>query len=291
MDEHEPLPTDFRSYVSASGDVLPLPTPDPSNELMIRNSLANRALGDVEYPAVETDTNSPEVPETQKLSSAEAIFMLRRGNGFYPRNNVEKNTLLGITGLSNKIKFPVILYFQEIEEHQKKSVSKDPEAALCSKVREFAGYAKQSAMDIKMAKLFERTKVERNFRDGALVSEAIPASYLEDDLTTRQALTTLARMREIDLFVEGEGEDPLESKSGIDVLVGKELTARILDLLKGVRISRLMDLNTRMMNEENDRFTYWRDRVSESKMYNENISLVSNELLTDLDKLRPTQKP
>ena len=285
MHEHGPILIDSPHSESESGEIFQVGT--------ISNSLAKKAFENSNSPVAETATDTLEIPETQKLSSVEAIIMLRRGNGFYPRDNVEKNSLLGIAGSSHKIKFPVIRYFQEIKSHQENSVSNDPVAALRSKVREFAGYAKQSAMDIKMAKLFERTKVERHFRDGALVSEAISASYLEDDLTTRQALTTLARLREIDLFVQGDGEgnNPLGSKSSIDVLGGKELTARIFELLKDMRISSLMDLNTRMMNEGNDRFTYWRDRVSESKMYSKKISSVSNELLNDLDELRPTLKP
>lgn len=284
LEYHQSLPTELPGFESEVGESLPLNTTS--------NSLAKKAFENINSPAVETITDTLEIPKTQKISSVEAIIMLRRGNGFYPRDNVEKNSLLGITGSSHKIKFPVIRYFQEIKSHQENSVSNDPVAALRSKVREFAGYAKQSAMDIKMAKLFERTKVERHFRDGALVSEAISASYLEDDLTTRQALTTLARLREIDLFVQGDGEgdNPLGSESGIDVLGGKELTARILELLKGVRISSLMDLNTRMMVEEGNRFTYWRDRVSETKMYGSKVGSVSSELLTDLDQLRPTQK-
>ena len=283
MTEHEPLPLDFSQLESESGEIFQLGT--------TTNSLAKKAIENSNSPVVETTTDSLEIPETQKLSSVEAIIMLRRGNGFYPRDSVEKDSLLGIAGRSHNIKYPVIRYFQEIKNHQENSVSNDPVAALRLKVREFAGYSKQSAMDIKMAKLFERTKVERNFRDGALVSEAIPALYLEDDSPSRRILTTLARIRETDLFVQGEGKNPLGNNSGIDALVGKNRTARILELLKGVRISSLMDLNTRMMIEEGNRFIYWRDRVSESKMYSEKISSVSSELLKDLDELRPTQKP
>ena len=285
MHEHEQPPLDFSQLKSGSSEVFQLDNAPIS--------LAKKAIENINSPVVETNTDFFEIPETQELSPVEAIVILSKGNGFYPHDNVEKESLLGIAGRSNNIKFPVIRYFQEIHKHQENSISSNPVAALRLKVREFAGYAKQSDNDIKMAKLFERTKVERHFRDGALVSEAISASYLEDDLTTRQALTTLARLRELDLFVQGngEGDNPLGTKSGINVLVGKELTARILELFQGVRISSLMDLNTRMMNEASSRFTYWRDRVSETKLYGSKIWSVSNELLTDLDQLRPTQKP
>ena len=285
MHEHEQTPLDFSQLESEGSEVFQL------DKAPI--SLAKKAIENINSPVVETNTESFEIPENQELSPIEAIIILSKGNGFYPHDNVEKESLLGIAGRSNNIKFPVIRYFQEINKHQENSISSNPVAALRSKVREFAGYAKQSDNDIKMAKLFERTKVERHFRDGALVSEAISASYLEDDLTTRQALTTLARLRELDLLVQGDGEanSPLGTKSGINVLVGKDLTARILELFQGVRISSLMDLNTRMMNEASNRFTYWRDRVSETKLYGSKIWSVSNELLTDLDQLRPTQKP
>ncbi len=291
--EHQPLLTapqylDFSEHplvLASSGEYL-----NPI-EKKGQKALAEQALGDVlPLPSGANVSKNQEVKTDEKLTTEAALKLLHKGNGFYPRENKEKNSLLEIAGRSTEVTFPVKRYLYEIEMHQEKSTTADPVAALRSKVHEFAYYARQSAMEIKMAKLFERTKVERNFRDAALVSEAISASYLEDDLPSRQTLTTLAGIRETDLFVEGEVKNPLGSKSGIDALVGKKRTARILELLGGMHISSLMNLNTRMMIEESNRFTYWRDRVSESKMYGDKIRYVSSELLTKLDELRPVQK-
>jgi hypothetical protein len=311
---HQPLSTDPRSYEFDDGDVLPLEImidPQPqfpdfseypftpvkegeflsSTQKMIQKAIAEQALGVVEsFPIVKNVTKRGEVHDAQTLSSAEALIMLSRGNGFYPRDLAEKNSLLGISGRSADIKYPVIRYLYELEQHQENNNVADPEAVLRAVVRQFADDATQAAMEIRMAKLFERTRQERNFADAERVSDAISVSYLEDDPPTRRTLTTIARMREADLFVEGKGANPLFAQQGIDALVGKRRTARIFDLLGAMRISNLMKMNTRMMNEENNRFYYWRDRVSESKMYGKKINSVSTELLMKLDELKPAKK-
>jgi hypothetical protein len=238
----------------------------------VLDSLAKHALG------------SEEIGQ-ENLTVAAGLMMLHKGNGFYPYNNDEKNSLIGIAGRSTEVNFPIIRYFQEIEQHQKSYNVAAPMNALHSKVRSFGGYARQSVMEARMAKLFKNTLNERNIDDSSLVSAVFSVADLQDDETSRRTLTSIARLREIELFAEESGQNPLGEKNGIDSLQGKDRTMRILDLLGKFRISKLADFNTRLIIEEINRFDYWYQKIEESKMYGKSMRLVSSEILSKLDRL------
>ena len=298
--EHEPLLTDPRSYESEDGDVLPLeimehpvqPMPDyteymmipvPDSELegpvtrMLQKALAEKAL-QAQAKGIE-DKN---------LDVATVLELLHKDVGFYARNNEEKNTMQGIMGFADS-GFPTLHFLDVVEYHQRDAKTDDPVAALRSHVRRFEGYATQSHNEVRINRLFANTIAERDFDEKGTLAETLSAEDLRDDALTRRTLTSLARLRETDLYVEGEGNNPLGVRAGVDSLKEKALVERILTLLGDMPIGDILKMNDRLIDEENHRFDYWKTRLTEARMRS-SIKAQVDESLQELDELRPATR-
>jgi len=312
-EHHEPLLTDPRSYESESGDVLPLDNMiDPVTERpdsleyrivqvsaeetkrinfedTVQKYLANQALAEqvfVEPPA------SSKVEEkrvsSERLTPAAALIMLHEGNGFYPHEHVEKNSLLAIAGRSTEYEHPVLAYLNQIKVHQRNNEVKDPIEALRSKLKSFGDYAKQADVEKKFGFIFKNAQTERGYDDDRLVSDSLSVNDFRGDILTRRTLTTLARIHETELFIEDKAPNPLGARSGVDSLKDHERDNRIMELLGDMKFSELMSLNARMMLEEGRRFEYWHTQVGEIVRHKA-IHEEASQLLARLDELHPPQ--
>ncbi|MDB5179721.1 MAG: hypothetical protein JWN12_353 [Candidatus Saccharibacteria bacterium] len=294
---HEPLLTDSRSYVSKDGDILPLelmvdpvqPRPDrteypmvrvPDSELegptirLIRQSLAEQAI-----------RSGKEELKDETLGVATALRLLHKETGFYARDNDEKNSMQAIVGRSES-GFPTLRYLDEVEYRQRKAKTDDPIRALRSIARHFEDYAVQAHMEVGFSRLFTRTISDRPVNMNQKLSQNISSADISDDVPTRRTLTSIARLREIDLFVEEKGENPLGIHAGIDDLKGEALDNRIFELLDTMQLSGVMKLNERLIDEQNSRFSYWKDRLTEARMRS-SIRGQVDQSLEKLNKLRP----
>lgn len=323
MTEHEPLKTDSRSYESSDGDVLPLdvfeaePTGADTSEYMLRpvspgeivrphDRAIQKALA--EQVLLHVAPEKSQTPET--LSVSEALSLLYHERGFYPHDNVEKNTMVAVLGRSDE-PLPLVSYFLEIQKARGKSFNKmlhnraekdlsgtpvqdirqertDYEVkALRHITRDMIQYAEIAAKDASFARLLDAELVRRGAGD------TLTSAFTEDEISQngelRRGLTSLARRAEVGRFAKGEAGNPLGKNDGIDSVKYEHRTKRIMEDLQMLSLDELQQGNKALIEEEGRRFEYWRSMIEQATVHN-GIAAQAREALVKLDKLRPHER-
>lgn len=306
-ENHEPLWTDPRSYVSADGDILPLeimvdpvqPRPDfteysmkpvPDSELegpiqrRLRKALADQAIHEV----AETPINEKEPLLNETPDPATAMRLLHKEVGFYARDSKEQSSIQAIVGRSGETKYPTLRYLYDVKYRQTSFETKDPSAAPRSIVRNFEQYAIQADKEARFTRFFSNMiRSDRNASPDQTFADIMNPEDYSNDEQTRRTLTSVVRLIEADRFAEeNEGEYPLAVRHGVDSLEGKIRDTYVLSVISTLPLRDVMRYNERLRVEENNRFEYWRSQLNVATMFSL-VRAQAHESLARLDTIRP----
>jgi hypothetical protein len=278
-ESQEPLLTDPRSYESDDGDVLPLELmvdPVTSPPSTFRRELASIAVA---------STPDKEVLKDENIDTETALYLLHKDVGFYAHGNEEKNSMLGIAS-HFKSGFPTLHYLDVIEYHQRNSNIDNPIRTLVAITEKFLSYATEAHAEAGLGRLFIQDINRRPLDTRQKLSHIISTEDLMNEDTTRRTLTAIARFKEVELFIDKKADNPLGVNDGIDSLTGREKIERIFELLDTMRMGGVMQLSARVIDAEDSRFEYWRDRLVESRMRS-SIRDTVDKKIARLNTLRP----